>query len=322
MTGKTQLRYPFLLRAGCALLTVLLVPCARGAAALGREGVSTTCLGCHAGQDTTLAGTTHWPSGVPHDGKEARVACNDCHAGDPKHYEEDPQANPMPVPSKMGALAEAKLCSTCHLNAHQQNMLERNVHAANDLNCSTCHRVHGSTHASLLRKTEPALCLDCHARVAGDFAKPYRHPVNEGVIRCTECHLTLDETRQALSQNGTNVCMKCHGEFEGPFLYEHQATLDFSTDEGGCLSCHEPHGSHLPRMLKQPFEPPHYALCTQCHSVPRHNSNAKHGTAWAGMPCNDCHTDIHGSYDNRLFVNESLKSQGCFKAGCHHLQDD
>ncbi len=60
-------------------------------------------------------------------------------------------------------------------------------------------------------------------------------------------------------------------------------------------------------------------LCTQCHSVPGHDSNVMHGTLWAGKACNDCHTDIHGSYDNRLFVNESLKSQGCFNAGCHQL---
>ncbi len=320
MTGKTPLRIPLLILAASVLLTLLAATRGAGPAAQDRERVTTTCLGCHEGKDTTLAGTAHWLPEGSRDGDEARVACTDCHTGDRRHYEEDPQANPMSNPSKLDALSEAKLCSTCHLNAHQQNMLERNVHAANDVSCSACHAVHGSAHPSLLRKAEVGLCLDCHAGVRGEFAKPYRHPVSDGVIRCTECHMTLDQTRQSLSQNGTNVCTKCHGEFEGPFLHEHQAALDFSTDEGGCLSCHEPHGSHLPRMLKQPYEPPHYQLCTQCHSVPRHNSNINHGTAWSGVPCNDCHVDIHGSYDNRLFVNESLKSQGCFKAGCHHLR--
>ena len=83
------------------------------------------------------------------------------------------------------------------------------------------------------------------------------------------------------------------------------------------MTCHEPHGSSLPRMVKQPYAPPHQQLCTQCHSVPRHFSNSMHGTSFSGVPCNDCHTDIHGSYDNRLFVNESLKAQGCFNSGCH-----
>ena len=31
----------------------------------------------------------------------------------------------------------------------------------------------------------------------------------------------------------------------------------------------------------------------------------------------DCHTDIHGSYSSHLFLRESLRSEGCFNAGCH-----
>jgi DmsE family decaheme c-type cytochrome len=260
----------------------------------------------------------HW-TGATHEGATAVVACTDCHAGDRKHWEENPAANPMSNPAKVGVAAEARVCSGCHQNAHQQNVLERNVHAAHDVSCSGCHRVHGSKHTSLLTKPESQLCLDCHGRVEGQFARPYRHPVPEGIIRCSECHLTLDQTARELSQNGTGVCMKCHAEFAGPFPHEHQATLEHSTDEGGCLSCHDPHGSALPRMVVQPYEPPHYQLCSQCHAVPRHNSNTMHGTSFAGVPCNDCHVDIHGSYDNRLFVNESLKAQGCFNSGCHKL---
>jgi DmsE family decaheme c-type cytochrome len=179
--------------------------------------------------------------------------------------------------------------------------------------------VHGSTLSGLLRKPEPGLCLGCHSSVEGQFAKSYRHPVMQGVMKCTECHMTLSETKTDLSRNGTNMCVKCHGEFSGPFPYEHQAALDYTTEEGGCLSCHEAHGGHLPRMVQQPYEGPHYQLCTQCHSVPGHNQNPMHGTQWAGMACNECHVDIHGSYSNRLFVNESLQAQGCFNSGCHQL---
>jgi predicted CXXCH cytochrome family protein len=143
--------------------------------------------------------------------------------------------------------------------------------------------------------------------------------VADGVVKCSECHQTLDETSRELSLAGTNVCVKCHAEFEGPFVHEHPATLDYSTEEGGCLACHEAHGSNVPRMLKQPLEPPSFQLCTQCHSVPGHQSNPMHGTRWAGVPCNDCHVDIHGSYTSRLFLSESLEGQGCFNAGCHRF---
>lgn len=278
--------------------------------------MSAVCLDCHQGRDSTLVGTSHW-AGDTHEGAAAGVACTDCHSGDRRHWEEDPEANPMTNPGKVNASAEARICSTCHQNSHQQNMAEKNVHTANDVSCSGCHTVHGSKHPALLKKPQNKLCMDCHAGVEAEFARPFRHPVAEGVIQCMDCHTTLDQTKRALSNNGTNICASCHGEFAGPFPFQHQATLDHSTEEGGCLTCHEPHGSALPSMVKQPYAPPHQQLCTQCHSVPRHNSNSMHGTRFSGMSCNSCHTDIHGSYDNRLFVNQSLEAQGCFNSGCH-----
>jgi DmsE family decaheme c-type cytochrome len=306
----------------CALIAALIGMGGTEIAAQDEARSSKVCLDCHGGRDSTLAVTGHWPVGDAHEGPAARVACTDCHSGDRRHWEEDPAAHPMTNPAKVSPAAEARLCATCHQNSHQQNMQERNVHTASGVNCSGCHAVHvtaSGAHPALLKKPEAELCMSCHTGVAAQFARSYRHPVAEGVVKCSECHQTLDETRRTLSNTGTNVCTSCHGEMEGPFPHEHPATLDFSTEEGGCLTCHDPHGSHLPRMLKQPYEPPHYQLCSQCHSVPRHNSNGMHGTDWAGMPCSDCHTDVHGSYDNRLLLNESLRSQGCANSGCHQF---
>jgi DmsE family decaheme c-type cytochrome len=301
----------------CALLAALVIVSHHDLSAQDDVRLSQVCLDCHTGQDASLAATPHRLRADALDGPEAPVACTDCHTGDRRHWEEDAEQYGMTDPSVSGARAEARLCSACHQSAHQQNMLERNVHTSSGVNCSACHSIHGSRLAGLLKKAERALCLDCHASVEGQFARPFRHPVEEGVVRCSECHLTLDETQRELSLNGTNVCMRCHGEFEGPFPYEHQATVDYSTDEGGCLTCHQAHGSYLPRLLKQPYAPPHFAICAQCHSVPRHNANAMHGTRWAGVPCGECHADIHGSYTSRLFLSESLEGLGCFSVGCH-----
>ena len=317
MPHMTSYRSAFPLLVACVVLGVSLAVAKGGFAAEDKTRASEVCLGCHTGQDATLAATGHRLSAAALDGPAARIACTDCHAGDARHWEEDPAANPMTDPSRVGAAAEARLCAACHQNAHQQNMLEKNVHLTNDVNCSACHSVHASKQPALLRQAESGLCLGCHTSVEGQFARPYRHPVNDGIVKCSECHMTLDATRRPLSTNGTNVCVRCHAEFEGPFPYEHPATVDYSTEEGGCVTCHEPHGSHLPRMLKQPYEAPHFQLCTQCHSVPRHNSNRMHGTRWAGMPCNECHSDIHGSYTSRLFLSESLEGRGCINVGCH-----
>ncbi len=297
------------------------LPVLRPVTVLGQERprVSKICLDCHAGQDSTLAATGHRLRPEALDGPGARIGCTDCHAGDSRHWEEDPKQYAMTVPAQLGAGAAARLCSACHENSHQQNMLERNVHEEHDVNCSACHSAHRSTRPGLLKAAESRLCTGCHGEVAGQFARPFRHPVSDGILRCSECHMTLDETRRPQSRNGTNVCMRCHGEFEGPFPFEHQATVDYSTEEGGCVACHEPHGSSLPRMLKQPYDAAPFPLCTQCHAVPGHNQNPMHGTQWAGVPCNECHTDIHGSYVSHLFLSESLQSRGCFNSGCHQF---
>jgi DmsE family decaheme c-type cytochrome len=280
--------------------------------------VSAACLDCHDGYDATLALSPHRLSSDAPDGSGARVACTDCHVGDARHYEEDPEQFPMTNPGSVGAQTAIQICSTCHRNSHQQTMQETNIHAVNDVNCSGCHKIHGAHAPGLLKAAQAELCISCHPGTAGEMAQPFRHPVADGVVVCSECHMTLDETRRELSLNGTNMCVQCHMEFEGPFPYEHPATLDYSTEEGGCLNCHAPHGSAQPRMLRQPYEPPHFQLCTQCHSVPPlHNQNSWHGDMWAGISCNECHTDIHGSYTSRNFLSESLEGQGCLNSGCH-----
>ncbi len=275
------------------------------------------CLECHEGFGDSLAMTPHRIFEASGDQQELRIACTDCHAGDPRHYQEDPEQYPMTNPAALDAAAEGKVCSACHLNGHQQNMAEKNVHTANDVNCSSCHSVHASKTAPLLRQAQPALCLSCHNSVKTEFARPYRHPVDDAVLECTDCHKTMDAGTRDLSRNGSTMCTSCHGEFQGPFPFEHQATVDYSTQEGGCLNCHEAHGSYLPRMLKQPYEAPDFQLCKQCHTVPLHQMNSHHGTEWANIACNECHVDIHGSYTSRNFLSESLRDRGCLKAGCH-----
>jgi predicted CXXCH cytochrome family protein len=142
--------------------------------------------------------------------------------------------------------------------------------------------------------------------------------VSDEIVRCSDCHMSLSMNKRRLSfARIDQACFQCHQYFQGPFPYEHQATIGWSTQEGGCLTCHRPHGSNNPRMLNRPYEPPNYNLCSQCHTVAKHNYNSRHGDEWAGVPCNDCHVDIHGSYTNRNFLSTGMQSQGCFNTGCH-----
>jgi DmsE family decaheme c-type cytochrome len=262
----------------------------------------------------SLVGSVHE---IVVDSETPRVWCTGCHPGAEEHMQ-DPESSRPFNPQSADVLTAAGTCSGCHTNDHQQNMQEWNVHARGGVNCTGCHKVHSNKRPNLLKKEEPALCVDCHPKTEGDFARSFRHPVFDGVMKCTECHLSLDLTHRDLEFRGTGeVCFKCHNQFQGPFPFEHQATVDYSTEEGGCMNCHEAHGSDVPRMLTQSYEGPHYELCAQCHVVPKHQMNSYHGAQWAGRACNECHVDIHGSYYNRFFLTPALEAQGCATLGCH-----
>jgi DmsE family decaheme c-type cytochrome len=278
---------------------------------------SVVCLDCHDDKLSTLDNTPHQIlADIPED--KAVVACTDCHPGDSNHYEEDAEEYPMTNPASADFNVAAQICASCHQNSHQQNMRERNPHFENGVGCTDCHSIHGAKRAGLLKDKEVKLCYSCHTDVRGQFAQPYRHPVWDEIVRCSDCHMSLDRNKRLLSGSRMDeACFQCHQYFQGPFPYEHQATIGWSTQEGGCMACHRPHGSNNPRMLNQPYESPDYALCSQCHAVPGHNFNPRHGNEWEGVPCNDCHVDIHGSYQNRYFLSPDLQSQGCFNAGCH-----
>jgi DmsE family decaheme c-type cytochrome len=296
-------------------------PCSAEAPAVAgpdAAGESQTCLECHDDQGAGLVGGPHAVLTAAPESAATRVSCTHCHGGVAAHWQDDPSANPMSVPGRDGAIAGSTVCNACHLSSHQENQQTLSQHAAAGVDCVDCHQVHGAKFDRQLKNSQPQLCYGCHAGQQADFAKPFRHAVGEGIINCSDCHLATDDNLAPLAGNGRNAaCFQCHGELQGPFPFEHQATVDWSTESGGCVTCHDPHGSYLPRLLNQPYEAPHFQLCSQCHIVPKHNFNTQHGTDWAGVGCAECHVDIHGSYTSRLFLSPTLASQGCFVAGCH-----
>src|ERR1035438_6882118 len=90
---------------------------------------------------------------------------------------------------------------------------------------------------------------------------PFHHKVNEGLIKCSDCHdvhgtFLANNVKSTADQNW--ICTKCHTETRGPFVYEHAAVK-----AEGCMGCHTPHGSQNPRLLNMPAINP---LCNQCHS--------------------------------------------------------
>jgi len=144
-----------------------------------------------------------------------------------------------------------------------------------------------------------------------EFELTSNHRVLEGVIGCIDCH---DLTQQLAIPGGDELhrrCLSCHGEMEGPFLHEHQATNAYSVNGGSCTECHSPHGSVFDRLLRIPST----QLCQQCHIVPGHQT--AHDGLFANQDCLTCHTEIHGSFDNEQYFAPGTPPGLCFQSGCH-----
>ena len=127
---------------------------------------------------------------------------------------------------------------------------------------------------------------------------PFHHKVNEGLIKCSDCHDThgtfqANNIKTTADKNA--VCTKCHTETRGPFVFEHAAVR-----AEGCVGCHTPHGSQNARLLNVPNI---NQLCNQCHSqVAADTVHGMNAGSTDLQACTGCHAMIHGSNLNPAFI--------------------
>jgi DmsE family decaheme c-type cytochrome len=260
------------------------------------------CLDCHEEMAQSLVGTTHENPGV---------ACASCHHGD-KHVD-DPSTDNITVPTRETAMEQLATCTACHKPHLEMDQVGFDPHQTQGFGCVSCHKIHEAG-SRLLIDQSGEFCGKCHTGVTRQFERRTAHPLEEDVLACWSCHDFIG-AEPNMGKGSTETCLDCHSELAGPFRFEHQALSSFSTEGSGCVACHSPHGSGNERMLKQPGD----GLCRQCHGVPARHANAHNG-AFAGMGCVECHSDIHGSYDDKDFLDPMLGVKlgegpdGCF---CH-----
>jgi DmsE family decaheme c-type cytochrome len=254
---------------------------------------SETCEGCHTDVVKNFAGNPHMKLALEH-GKSG-VSCESCHGAGRAHVEGGGDVTKI-FNFKTATEKEATArCLSCHAGTHPN--FARSPHAKAQVGCLSCHSVHApgneiETKELLLKSAQPALCFGCHSDTKPQFAMPFHHKVNEGVVSCSDCHdvhgtFGNNNLKSTADQNA--ICTKCHTEKRGPFVYEHAAVK-----AEGCLSCHTPHGSQNARLLNMPSV---NMLCSQCHSAVA--TSTIHNFTWTQSsdvtPCIDCHTMVHGS---------------------------
>lgn len=256
---------------------------------------SDTCMTCHEDVAKGFATSPHSRLALMHGGKG--VTCESCHGPGRAHVEGGGEVTKIFRFTKASPKQIDATCLDCHAGAHPN--FERSEHAKADVSCTSCHSIHkSSSEASLLKVAQPQLCYQCHGDVKGTFAMPFHHPVNEGAVKCSDCHDphgTFKQNNLKSTADENLICTKCHVETRGPFVYEHAAVK-----AEGCVGCHTPHGSENARLLNMPSI---NTTCNQCHSqVAAGTFHSMNAGSQELTSCVNCHTMIHGSNLNQAFL--------------------
>ena len=256
---------------------------------------SQMCATCHAEIAHRFGDNPHAKMVMMHG--DRGLTCENCHGPGEAHVVGGGDVTKIFRFDKASAQQVNMKCLSCHAGVHPN--FERSPHGRAGLSCISCHSVHHArTERYLLIASQPQLCFSCHSDVKGQFSMPFHHPVEEGVVKCSDCHdvhgtFNPNNLRSTADQN--LICVRCHTDTRGPFVFEHAAVKGV-----GCLGCHNPHGSENPRMLNMASI---NTLCNQCHSPVAAGTFHSMGEGSAELtPCTDCHTMIHGSNLNQAFL--------------------
>jgi DmsE family decaheme c-type cytochrome len=255
---------------------------------------SDTCLTCHEEvYKKQFEGTPHFQTVKDGHG------CESCHGPGSEHVAGGGDKTKIVSFTGLTRVESSRRCLACHGEGAAQRHSGSSTHQSNEVGCVDCHSPHHAQEADhLLVKKQPELCYSCHANERAEFARPYRHRVNEGLVQCSDCHSlhgasTLRQVRE--TPGGDATCFRCHAEKQGPFVYEH-----VPVKSEGCASCHTPHGSTNPRLLRVSQV---NLLCLQCHSYPALGpSGPAHNQSQKYQACTMCHSAIHGSNADVAFM--------------------
>ena len=248
------------------------------------------CLPCHAPAYDALQGKVHASLSRWDQGKGR--GCVSCHPGAGEHIKSG--GMPELVESPRSPVQQKAICASCHGKQDKVCGYVSGIHGRRGVACLSCHSPAPRNTPKARAQDASSGCADCHKRAASAFRGPRRgHPVGENQFTCASCHEAHKQKGVTLISNWKTqfLCTKCHKEYRGPFLFEHNAKRG-----EGCLSCHVAHNNHHPKLL-----PTRRArdLCLPCHAdLPSFHDQ---GPGSAFRNCLDCHTKIHGSNRNRYF---------------------
>lgn len=266
-----------------------------------------TCKTCHEDMPSkgfykTYEDSTHFVTTLDTKKGPEWHGCEACHGPGKAHVEGGGDKTKIFTFKGVSAQEISARCLDCHQYGEEHSNFARSVHLQNNVACTDCHDPHHAKESQfLLIKAQPELCYTCHLKMKAQFNMPFHHRVGEGLVKCANCHnphggFIGKQLRSAAARD--TVCFTCHVDKQGPFVFEHQPV---KTE--GCVSCHSPHGSPNPHLIKTSNL---NILCLKCHTASSFSGASGtpdfHNQAAQYQACTICHMAIHGSNFDRHFL--------------------
>ena len=244
-----------------------------------------------------------------------------------------PEAAPAPAAPK--EYVGSDTCKGCHEDQfnkfshtkmgrlflkHPRNTLER-------LACEGCHGP-GKAHAdagggkgvggmiSFAKndktpvETRNAICLQCHTKGARLFWQGSQHESRD--VACTNCHKVMEDVSpKSQLAKGTEIetCGTCHLQKKAQAL-SRISHMPLREGKMTCTSCHNPHGTLTPTLLKGNST---NETCYSCHAEKRGPF------LWTHPPvqenCANCHEPHGSNHENMLRIAKERVCQRCHQAG-------
>ncbi len=290
-----------------------------------------TCIECHEDYGGSFERSVHGRA-AEFERFDELAGCEGCHGPGSLHADSGDPELIRRFDDEMDSGDSAAACLGCHESGVAMEWAGSN-HDNAGIACADCHSIHQGrellsaaiptersvpltnrlqTHESvmgprgLLARPEAELCISCHTDQRAAFSYTSHHPVIEGRMSCSSCHLGDGSIHGNTEVYNTpnERCLNCHPAQEGPHVFEHAPV------EEDCMICHAPHGAVADNLLQQnePF------LCMQCHEQHFHATRAG-GTGPYYLPsggsenpwgregfmrsfntrCTPCHQMVHGS---------------------------
>lgn len=241
--------------------------------------------------------------------------------------------SPPATPAAPAKLAGMEACGECH--SDQVENLARTTHGRTTRTtpegaaaCESCHgpgsdHIEGGGDITKIRSFNKkmsntdvvAVCLTCHEQ--GEDSHWKGSPHDNRNLSCLSCHRIHPEKEvpEHLLAKGTEfaTCTQCHMRRKASLYRSGHMPMREGTMR--CTSCHNPHGSVGPALLRQVSTNEN---CYTCHAEKRSPALWEHPPV--REECTNCH-DPHGSLHPRLLVAKVPRlCQQCHDEARHPTQ--